>query len=219
MANFEFNKIAAAVLVTGIIAMVTCKITDFLYHPELNPKVRGFKIDVPEGEITTVSTEAAKPAALDFASVAAFMHSADVAKGEALSKKCLTCHTLAQGEPNRVGPNLYNIINNIHAHRDDYSYSQAMSAKKGEKWDYEQLAKFIHNPREYLPGTKMTFVGIKDPKDIANLLDYIRTLSANPAPLPEVPAAAPIIPAAEAPPKAEVVETKPVAEITPEIKK
>jgi len=64
-----------------------------------------------------------------------------------------------------------------------------MKAKGGE-WTYDELDKFLTAPREYIPGTAMTFAGIKNPQQRADVIDYLHTLSDSPKPLPKAEAAA-----------------------------
>jgi cytochrome c len=129
------------------------------------------------------TTQQAAAPADDSATVVALIASADPAKGQDIAKKCLTCHTFGQGEPAKVGPNLYGIVGNKHAHMEGFSYSSAMKDTPGT-WDYAHLAHFLLNPREAVPGTKMTFAGLKKPEDRAAVIAYLRTLSDNPVPLP-----------------------------------
>jgi cytochrome c len=115
----------------------------------------------------------------------ALLARADVAKGERVATKCKSCHTFEQGGPNAVGPNLWNIINSKRARFSDFNYSSAMRNYGGE-WTFESLFDYLENPRGYVKGTNMTFVGIKKAQDRANLLAYLRTLSDQPSDLPVV---------------------------------
>ena len=88
-----------------------------------------------------------------------------VDKGKSIAKQCQACHTLDKGGPNRVGPNLWDIVGDERGEgRGGFNFSAAMK-KKGGKWTYEELNKFLTNPREYIPGTAMTFAGL--PSDAA----------------------------------------------------
>ena len=121
-------------------------------------------------------------------------------KGERVFGKCKACHTIDQGGKNAVGPNLYNVVGGPKAHMQGFAYSDAILARHGETWSYENLNAFLTSPKDYLPGTKMSFPGLKDPADRANVIDFLKANTANPPPLPapapKAPAAAP---AAEAP--------------------
>ena len=107
----------------------------------------------------------------------------DADKGAKIYKKCKACHTLDEGGKNKVGPNLWNIVGAAKARSAGFGYSSAMRSKGGT-WTYEDLSAFLEGPRAYLKGTKMAFAGVKKARDRANLIAFLRSLSASPAPLP-----------------------------------
>jgi cytochrome c len=134
---------------------------------------------------------------------------ADPAAGQAVAKRCASCHTFDNGGANKVGPNLWGIVGNHQAHLEGFAYSDAVKGLGGT-WTYEDLDKYLTSPKDYAPGTKMTFAGIKKATDRANLLAYLRTLSDQPVPFPEPSAAAAPAPEAttgEATPPAATTET------------
>jgi cytochrome c len=180
MKNLENNKIVAAILVAGLIAMITGKIADSLYHPVENPEKRGFSVAVEEAP----AEGGAEPAKAEPIDIGALLAAADAAAGEKEFKKCASCHTSDKGGPDRVGPNLAGIVGNKKAHSGSFAYSDAMK-NKGGNWSYEDLFAFLHKPKEFLPGTKMTFAGISDSKAVANVVAYLRTTGDNPPPLPK----------------------------------
>jgi cytochrome c len=111
----------------------------------------------------------------------------DVAKGEAFAKRCGACHTFEAGGANKVGPNLWNVVNRPVASVPDYNYSEAMIAfsEGGAKtWTYDLLSAYLADPKATVPKNKMVFPGIKKDEDRANVIAYLRTLSESPAPLP-----------------------------------
>jgi cytochrome c len=97
---------------------------------------------------------------------------ADIASGQAEFNKCKICHSVEAGGRNMVGPNLHGIFGRQAATAGNFAYSEAMQ-KSGIVWDDETLAKYLHNPKELVPGGKMAFPGIKDDDQIANLLAYL----------------------------------------------
>ena len=114
--------------------------------------------------------------------------------GEVVLKKCVACHTAEKGGPNKVGPNLWGIVNRPVASHEGFAYSAAMKDfSEGGKvvWDYDHLNHFLTSPKGLVKGTAMGFAGVKKPDERANLIAYLRTLSDSPAPLPEAPAPRP----------------------------
>lgn len=180
MSPFEINKIAGAILLSGLIAMVVGKVADGLYHPVTEIEKRGFSVAVAEAP-AAAGAEAPKEEVLD---IPALMAKADVAAGQEQFKKCAACHTPEKGGAHKVGPNLWGVLGGHKAHAADYAYSKIFMERKGESWDYAALFSFLHKPKNAMPGTKMAFAGIAKPEDRANLIAYIRSLSDSPKPLP-----------------------------------
>ena len=89
---------------------------------------------------------------------------------------------MEKGGANKIGPGLWNIVNKDIGSKDDYKYSGAMASFEGD-WTYEQLNSYLINPKKYIQGTKMSFVGLKKAKDRANVILYLRSFSDNPAPI------------------------------------
>ena len=104
-------------------------------------------------------------------------------KGEKVFGKCKACHTIEQGGKNAVGPNLYNVVGGPKAHMQGFAYSESLAARHGETWSYENLNAFLTSPKDYVAGTKMSFPGLKDPVDRANVIDFLKANTTNPPPL------------------------------------
>jgi cytochrome c len=135
----------------------------------------------PAGSETTGQQTAATPPG---GGIADMLKSADPAAGEKVAAKCKACHGFDKGGPNKVGPNLWDIVGNKQAHLGDaFKYSDALKGLGGE-WSYDALDKFLTSPKEYAPGTKMVFPGLKKPEDRAAVIAYLRSLSDSPKPLP-----------------------------------
>ncbi|MBL8672810.1 MAG: cytochrome c family protein [Alphaproteobacteria bacterium] len=180
MSTLELNKIVAAVLVAGIIAMMAGFASRLIVHPKSLAQ-QAYPIQAAE---SAPSAGGAQPAAADkLEPIAPLLAAADVKKGEAAAKKCGACHTFADGGKNLVGPNLWNVVNKAKAQSAGFAYSDAMKKSEGA-WSYESLNHLIWKPNDYVKGTKMAFAGIRNTQERADLVAYLRTLSANPAPLP-----------------------------------
>jgi cytochrome c len=120
--------------------------------------------------------------------IATLMATADPAKGAEVFKKCAACHTINQGGPNGVGPNLYATLGEgIAEGKGGFAFSDALKAKGG-KWDFEAMNTWLTSPRAFASGTKMTFAGLGNAQDRANVIAYLNQQGSN-LPLPAAPAA------------------------------
>ena len=192
MNSFELNKILGAILFTGLCILALNIGAGAIFAPEA-PKKPGYAIAVKEHGAEEKKPEAEKPIAVLLASASAERGAKDI-------RVCEACHDFAKGGPNKVGPNLYGIVDRPRASHPGFNYSAAMKAKGGN-WTFDELNKFLQNPRGYISGTNMTFAGLPRDTQRADVIAYLRTLSDNPVPLPkaEAPAPAPSQAAAPAP--------------------
>jgi cytochrome c len=165
--NMEFNKIFAAILTAGIIGYLSWFVAHQLYHPK-ELEQDAYPVEVAGTGAAGVPAPAAGPEPIDVAA-------GDVERGAKLAAVCSACHTFGRGEPAKVGPNLAGIVGGTHAHMDGYAYSAAMKAEAGKKWDYETLNAFLWSPQKTIPGTKMTFAGMKKAEDRASLIKWLET--------------------------------------------
>lgn len=175
------NKIFGATLAAAWVIMISVFAGSMLYGPDEDTSQHAFRIAGTETEAPAAAVAATveKPAA----DIATLLASADADAGTKVAKKCTACHSLDQGGANKVGPNLWNIVQRPVAGADGFKYSAAL-AGMGGNWSYEALSGFLNKPKEFAPGTRMSFAGIGKDSDRANLIAYLRTLSDNPAPLP-----------------------------------
>ncbi len=200
MNSFELNKVLGAILGTCLVLVALNIGANALFA---TPKL------TKPGYVIAVSTGGAekKPEVKKEVPIAELLQHANVDKGKNIAKQCQACHTLEKGGPNRVGRNLYGIVGDERGKdRGGFNFSAAMKAKGG-KWTFDELNKFLTNPRNYIQGTAMTFAGLSRDDQRADVIAYLRTLSDNPVPLPPPPA--PPAKSAEAAPKAPAAPAKP----------
>ncbi len=172
----DFNKIAGAVLLTALSAMVISKVGDILVPEE------HFAAHTTDGT-KTGAEPTSKPVEKD-PTVAQALAQADPKKGEALVKsKCSSCHTWTKGGANKVGPNLYGVVGNKMGSHPGYSYSSGMKAMDNT-WTFEALYEYLPNPGKMVKGTKMTF-RLPKWKQRADVIAFLRTQDDSPEPLPK----------------------------------
>jgi cytochrome c len=184
MDSFEINKILGAVLGTMTFTLGLSIASEMVFERHA-PEQQGYAL--PEPEPAAAGGGGAAAAAPQ--PIAAFLGSADAAKGADVFKRCASCHTVEKGGANKVGPNLYGVVGNHKAHLDGaFAYSAAMK-EAGGNWDWEELSAFLENPRGKIKGTAMSFAGLKKPEERAAILVYLNENSDKPLPIPEAPAA------------------------------
>lgn len=210
MDSFEFNKFAGAVLGSVLFILAVSILTEALYETEeANPEAYAVAA-LEEGGEGGAAVEAAKE--VPFATLLA---QSDVERGAKAAKKCAACHNFEEGAGAKIGPDLYHVVGREVASAPGFAYSQAMK-DHGGTWTFEELNHFITDPRGYIPGTAMSFAGIKKPQERADVVAYLNSLGTNMA-FPEPPAeeAAPAEEGAPAEEAAPVDEAAPAAEEAP----
>ena len=155
MDSFEWNKIIGAVLGTAIFIFVVRLVAEKIYEPEI-PAKPGY---VVEGVVESpVGGGQAAPVAEVIPDWGTVLPTADVAAGKTVSVKCEQCHDLSKGGPNKIGPNLYDVVGRPRATHPGFDYSSAMKSKS-DPWSYDGCSNTPKSPQSYVPGTKMTFAG------------------------------------------------------------
>ncbi len=183
----RFNTAAGWVLFGGIVALGgTILSGEYFKHEEFEKG--GYQVADATPEGGAGGGEVAKP--VDFSA-------GDPAKGAEIFKKCTSCHTIASGGANGIGPNLYGVMGKKHGHIAGFGYSAGMLAMPGV-WDWDAMDAWLKSPKKYLTGTKMSFAGLSNPEDRASLIRYLNDQGSN---LPVPP-----------PPAADVAETAPAAD-------
>jgi cytochrome c len=177
----RFNTIAGWVLFAGIVALGSSIVAGEMFHSE-RPEKMGYPIEgvVQEGE--GGGAEAEQP--IEF-----YLAKADPAKGQQVFNKCAACHNAEQGGANQLGPNLWDIIDEpIAQGKAGFAFSDALK-KVGGTWNWDNLSKWLDSPKTFAPGTKMTFAGLSNPQDRADVIAFLNAHSDAPKPLPAAPAA------------------------------
>ena len=176
----RFNTVAGWALAGGVVALGLSIVSGMIFHSE-RPEHMGYVIEgVEEGGDAGAAPAVPLPVLLA---------SADATKGADVFKKCTACHTIEQGGPNGIGPNLYATMGEAIAQgKNGYAFSDALKGIGGS-WDFEKMDAWLASPRKFAPGTKMTFAGIPDAQERANLIVWLNAQGSN-LPLPAAPAAA-----------------------------
>ena len=177
--HFSFwEKTGFAVLIAAWVLWGSDQIGDMLVHADELAE-NAYKIEVADaGPAESVAAEEKVEV-----SAVSLLASASADGGAKVFKKCQACHSVEKGGANKVGPNLYNTVGGKIAGHDGFSYSGVL-AEKGGQWTYEDLDQFLKSPKDYAPGTKMTFAGLRKASDRAEVILYLREYTDNPPPLP-----------------------------------
>jgi cytochrome c len=174
----RFNTIAGWVLFAGIVALGSSIVAGELFHGE-RPEKGGYPIQgvVQEGDGAAAAEQP----------IEAYLAKADVTKGQAVFNKCAACHNADKGGANQLGPNLWNVIGEPIGQGKGFAFSDAL-AKKGGTWTWDLLGQWLNSPKAFAPGTKMTFAGLSNPQDRADVIAFLNSHSDAPKPLPAAPA-------------------------------
>lgn len=170
MNSFEFNKVLASVLVSLIVVMLGTFLSEYLVSPG--------KLEKPAIHIEVVEKASGEEQVKkELAPITPLLSAANVAHGQEIAqKRCAQCHTFDKNGAHRIGPNLWAVVGLKIAHFADYAYSKALQSLSGQKWDAENLNKFLYNPKEFAKGTKMSFPGLASDQDRADLIAYMKTV-------------------------------------------
>lgn len=180
--DFELDKIVVSIALSIFILIFSANLGGFIYRTEHIVEERGFEIEIMDAS-TIAAAAKGLPDVLDLKEI---FKNVDLESGKRVFNKCAVCHTPGKGGKNKVGPNLWGILNAKVANVNGFAYSSAMKKRgdDGLKWTYEELYRYLYAPKKHVPGTKMAFAGLKKDEDRVNLIEYLRTLSDRPLPLP-----------------------------------
>jgi cytochrome c len=175
----RFNTIAGWVLFAGIVALGSSIVAGEIFHSE-RPEMMGYPIAgvAQEGEGAAAAEQP----------IEAYLAKADPAKGQQVFNKCAACHNADKGGANQLGPNLWDVIGEPIGQGKGFAFSTALSGKGGT-WNWDNLSQWLNSPKTFAPGTKMTFAGLSNPQDRADVIAFLNAHSDAPKPLPAAPAA------------------------------
>jgi cytochrome c len=145
--------------------------------------VRGYMANIERAVLPVPATGLAAPVAVAPVDLGTLLASADAERGKGTAKLCASCHTFDQGGANRVGPNLWGVVGRDIGGAGGFAYSPAVAGHPGA-WTYQELDRYLASPARAIPGNKMAFNGVRNPKDRANLLAYLATLGGARLPYP-----------------------------------
>ena len=166
------NTIAGWTLAACGAALGFSIVGGLIFHGE-RPEKMGYAIEGVE-EAGAGGEAAAVP-------IASLLPTADAAKGAEVFKKCAACHTINQGGANGVGPNLYGTVGEAIAQgKAGFAFSEALKGVGGT-WDFDKLNAWLTSPRKFANGTKMTFAGLGNAQDRANVILYLKPAGIEPA--------------------------------------
>ena len=188
MSDLTFNKIAGGVLAAGLVIFGLRELTTIAFHKEA-PEKAGYAVAIQE----TPDEGPAAEVAPDWGTV--LLDPANAVTGQAVSAKCASCHSFTQGGANGTGPNLYGTLGKPPAIHAGFAYSAAFTGyAAGKTWTFDEMDAFLKAPQKHVPGTKMTFIGLKKQEERVAMIAYLQTLGSVlpvPAPRPAEAAAAP----------------------------
>ena len=170
MNEYKVNKVLGVILGTALFLQVL-HIVDGAFHPK-------------EANASSEGAAKAEQSAGGSQALNTLLAGASAEHGAQVAKQCQICHNLQEGQGNKIGPDLYGVVDRPVASVAGFNYTPALKAKGG-KWTFAALDKWISDPRADVPGTAMTFAGISNEKQRADLIAYLDTLSKSPAPLPK----------------------------------
>ena len=171
MNNIIFSIILTLILIVGI-----NKMADVIYSVE-KPENSAYQVD---STTTLANNDTEQPAAdAQSGDIMALFASVSIQEGEKVFKSCAACHSIAKGGKNKIGPALYNVLGRKAGSLADYKYSKSMVAFAKE-WTPQEMNGFLIKPKEWVKGTKMSYAGIKKPKDRAAVILYMNENMDNP---------------------------------------
>ena len=176
------NKIIVSIVFAIILVIGINKIADSIFYVE-KPEKSAYSIQIAEtttaADTTTSETSSESSQGGDIMALFASTSATDGAK---VFKKCLACHSIAEGGGNKIGPALWGVLGRTAGSVPGYKYSKAM-ATHGKNWSIEEMNGFLIKPKDWIKGTKMSFAGLKNAKERAAVILYMNENTNSPLPL------------------------------------
>ena len=174
------NKIIVSIIFVIILVIGINKVADVIFYVE-KPEKSAYQVAGVATATSTTSTETTSVSS-ESGNIIALFASTSAADGAKVFKKCLACHSIEKGGPNKIGPNIFGVLNRKAGSISGYKYSKAMLAY-GKVWSFEEMDGFLTKPKDWIKGTKMSFMGLKSAKDRAAVILYMNENTDNPLPL------------------------------------
>jgi len=178
MNSFEINKLISSIIIVILFVIGINKLADVIYNVKA-PESNTYKITTKTKEIS--KDDNSNAGGVD--DIQSLLALGSVDHGKSIFKKCAACHSASKGGGNKIGPALWGVIGRKAGTIANYKYSKAMS-KFGKIWDFESMNTFLIKPKDYVQGTKMAYVGLKNEKDRASIILYLNRQSDSPLLLP-----------------------------------
>lgn len=175
----SFNIFSMAFLLALVVIKGADLVADALVHPIIKLEKNSYIVEGAAAQ----DTASDKPTGPEIEPIEPLLAAANLENGQKVAKKCLQCHTFEKGGKAKTGPNLWDVVERTVAAVEGYAYSKAMKAHGGT-WTYELLNEYLYKPRKSIPGTKMSFAGLKKGQDRADLIAYIASMSDAPKAFP-----------------------------------
>ncbi len=173
------NKIIASIILVIILVLGINKIADIIFYVE-KPEKSAFQ--VANISTTTDTSTTSTNVVAKSEDIMTLLASASITDGEKVFKKCAACHSISKGGGNKIGPALWGILGRQSGSISDYKYSKAMTAHK-KLWSFEEINGFLAKPKDWIKGTKMSFMGLKKATERAAVIFYMNNNTDSPLPL------------------------------------
>ena len=172
------NKIIVSIVLAINLVLGINKITDKIFYVE-KPEKSAYQV---ANVVATSASSETTTENIESLNILALLASASVDDGKKVFKKCVACHSIEKGGANKIGPSLWGVLGRQAGSVSDYKYSKAMIAY-GKPWSFKEMNGFLIKPKDWIKGTKMSFAGLKNEKERADVILFMNKNSDNPLPL------------------------------------